>query len=176
MDGTNQLAITLNSMEDPRTPMHVAVRNGSRLRGNTRDDLIGVTIVLDLTQIGAVDFAALSDYVAMIALAPVAPTTDTAGLSTVMNLFSEPGVVGLTGFDRDYLSALYAASRTPATRNQQTAEIADRMATARLTKASCARLGSDTEAVCRESCGNLVTLEASRPDRGPNPDGRRCPD
>jgi hypothetical protein len=124
--------MTLGASADDGKPMYVGVRNGSRLRGNTRDDLIGVTIVLDLNQIAAVDFEALSDYVAMVALAPVDPRVDTKGLNTVMNLFSEPGVTGLTTLDRDYLAALYSASRTPMTVNQQTDEIADRMATARL--------------------------------------------
>lgn len=135
MDGTNQLAMTVNSAEDPRQPMYVTVRNGSRLRGNTRDDLISVTIVLDLNQIGAVDFGALSDYVAMVALAPVDPTADAKGLNTVMNLFSQPEVTGLTTLDRDYLAALYSASRSPMTVSQQSAEIADRMTTARLRRA-----------------------------------------
>ena len=135
MDGTHQLAMTLNSAEDPRQPMYVGVRNGSRLRGNTRDDLIGVTVVLDLNQIGAVDFRALSDYVAMVALAPVDPTADAKGLNTVMNLFAQPEVTGLTSLDRDYLAALYSASRTPMTVSQQNAEIADRMTTARLRRA-----------------------------------------
>lgn len=135
MDGTHQLAMTLGASGDAGQPMYVGVRNGSRLRGNTRDDLIGVTIVLDLNQIGAVDFGALSDYVAMVALAPVDPAVGTTGLDTVMNLFAQPEVTGLTTLDRDYLAALYSASRTPATVNQQTAEIADRMATARLRRA-----------------------------------------
>lgn len=109
----------------------VTVRNGSRLGGNVRDDLLGVTIIVDTDKVNGVPFAALSDYIAFVALAPADPGATTASFETVLNLFDRAGVTGLSLMDQDYLYALYTASRTPASAGLQAAEIADRMTTER---------------------------------------------
>lgn len=132
MVDTGQLAITLGATEtnDPMARA-VSVRNGSRLRGNVRDDLIGVVIIIDVPKVIEAPFEAVSDYVAFVALAPVDPRITTETFDTILNLFDQPGVTGLSLMDQDYLYALYTASRAPASAALQAGEIADRMATER---------------------------------------------
>lgn len=134
MEDTGQPAIVLGATETRKQdPMALAVpvRNGSRLRGNVRDDLMGVTIIIDTQKVNSVPFEAVSDYVAFVALAPADPRATTQSFDTVLNLFDRTGVTGLTFMDQDYLYALYTASRAPASAAIQAAEIADRMASER---------------------------------------------
>lgn len=134
MVDTGQPAIVLGATETRKqNPMalQVTVRNGSRLRGNVRDDLIGVTIIIDTQKVNSAPFEAVSDYVAFVALAPADPRATTESFETVLNLFDGTGVTGLTLMDQDYLYALYTASRAPASAALQAAEIADRMTTER---------------------------------------------
>ena len=131
MADSGQPAIELGVNDPAPLSRSVAVHNGSRLGGNVRDDLIGVTIILDLTKLGGVPFNAVSDYVAFVALAPADPRVETQGFDTVLNLFERPGIGGLTLTDEDYLFALYSSSRAPGNAAVQVAEIADRMATER---------------------------------------------
>lgn len=118
---TGEPAIALRGETAP----NVAVRDASRLRANVRDDLSRVIILLDVSKIGRISFGALSDYVAMVALAQIDPSADTAPFPTVLNLFSDREVQGLTDWDRDYLRGLYAARRDRARSSQQEREIAD---------------------------------------------------
>jgi hypothetical protein len=112
-----------------------SVTRGSRLRSDTRDDLKSVVIIIDVPRAGPAPFDALSDYVAMVALMPAEPEPDLAPYPTIMNLFHEgrvqPGVTGLTALDRDYLQALYAASRDHSVASQQHSEIVHRMEASR---------------------------------------------
>lgn len=102
-------------------PLGIRVRDASRLRANTRDDLQRATIIIDTSRVGTIGFGALSDYVAMIALAQMAPDADTSAYDTVLNLFNEGAnrLTGLTQWDRDYLKALYSARRDYARPTQQ---------------------------------------------------------
>ena len=131
MADTGELAIALGETDPGVMARSVAVRNGSRLRGNVRDDLAGVTIIIDTNKLIGIPFNAVSDYLAFVALAPADPRVETSGFDTVLNLFDQRGINGLTPMDEDYLFALYSASRDPATAGIQAAEIADRMATER---------------------------------------------
>jgi hypothetical protein len=134
MVDTGQPAIVLGATEsrkDDPIALAVTVRNGSRLRGNVRDDLLGVTIIVDTAKVNGVPFEAVSDYVAFVALAPADPRATTEAFETVLNLFDQTGVTGLTLMDQDYLYALYTTSRAPASAGLQAAEIADRMMTER---------------------------------------------
>lgn len=111
-------------------PLSVRVREVSRLRANTREDLQRATIIINTERVGSVGFGALSDYVAMVALAQMAPEADTSAYDTVLNLF-RPGAnrsAGLTQWDRDYLRALYAARRDYARPTQQSQAIASGVA------------------------------------------------
>jgi hypothetical protein len=132
MAATGQPAI-IEGTGETRDPMarSVVVRNASRLTGNVRDDLAGVTIIMDTRRLATTPFGAVSDYVAFVALAPVDPRVPTAAFDTVLNLFDRPGVTGLTMTDQDYLYALYASSPAPASASLQAAEIASRMAAER---------------------------------------------
>lgn len=131
MVDTGELATSLDGERayNPKTgrpePLVINVREATRLRANTRDDLDRVTIIIDVAKVGRVGFGPLSDYVAMIALAQVAPDADTSGYDTVLNLFAENAdrSLGLTGWDRDYLTALYAANDDRARPTQQARDI-----------------------------------------------------
>lgn len=118
---TGDVAVRLNGEKDPPV---VRVRDASRLRSNVRDDLARVVIILDTSRIGRISYAALSDYVALVALAQVDPTADSSAWPSVLNLFAaaEPPA-GLTDWDRDYLQALYGANRDRARSSQQAREI-----------------------------------------------------
>lgn len=110
----------------------VTVRDASRLRSNVRDDLARVVIILDTAQIGGVPYGALSDYVALVALAQIDPAADTSAWPSILNLFgSGEAPAGLTDWDRDYLQALYDARRDRARPSQQASEIVAGMAQAR---------------------------------------------
>ncbi|WP_395945415.1 hypothetical protein [Brevundimonas sp.] len=118
---TGEVAVRLDN-EDPPT---IAVRDASRLRSNIRDDLARVIIIVDVSKIGMVGFGALSDYVAMIALAQVEPDADPSDYDSVLNLFSPQAdkLAGLTQWDRDYLASLYHANRDRARSSQQARDI-----------------------------------------------------
>ena len=107
----------------------VRVRGASRLRGNIREDLHHIIIVLDTSRIGTISFAALADYVAMVALAQVDAEADTSGYNTVLNLFSDSAQPGqrMTQWDLDYLRGLYTARGDAINDNRQQREIAEEM-------------------------------------------------
>lgn len=120
MVDTGDIAIRLRGEE----ASFVVVRDASRLRANVRDDLARVVVILDTTQIAGVPYGALSDYVALVALAQIDPAADTSAWPSILNLFgsTEPPA-GLTDWDRDYLQALYGARRDRARASQQAREI-----------------------------------------------------
>ncbi len=125
MKDSGEIAVRLRG-EDAR---FVNVHDASRLRSNVREDLARVLIVIDANRIPEVQFGALSDYVAMVALAQIDPDVDPAGWDTVLNLFNpDKGVEGLTDWDRDYLKALYEAPRDRAWSRAQTDAIASDLA------------------------------------------------
>lgn len=109
----------------------ISVRDASRLRSNTRNELKRVVIILDVSRIGVVPFGALSDYVAMVALAQVDPEADTSPYPSVLNLFDDIAAgaetAGLTDWDQDYLIGLYRAQDDRARASQQEREIAREM-------------------------------------------------
>ncbi|KAK0351414.1 hypothetical protein LTR94_025047 [Friedmanniomyces endolithicus] len=118
---TGELAMRLDGEEPPT----IAVRDASRLRANIRDDLARVIVIIDVSKIGRIGFGALSDYIAMVALAQVEPDADTSRYNTVLNLFAEGAdrSAGLTQWDKDYLASLYSARRDRARATQQTQDI-----------------------------------------------------
>jgi len=109
---TGDRAITLRgeTQLNPEVPLAVRVRDGSRLRSNIRYDMAWTIVIVDMTRVGDVSLAALADYVGMVSLAQVDPQADVSSQETVLNLFAEGQTgSGLTGWDRDYLTALYRA-------------------------------------------------------------------
>lgn len=109
---------------DGEEPPVIAVRSASRLRSNIRDDLARVMIIVDVSKTGQINFGALSDYVAMVALAQVQADAYTNDYDSVLNLFSATDKpTGMTQWDRDYLASLYTASRDRARPSQQARDI-----------------------------------------------------
>jgi len=113
----------------PPKPLAMRVRDPSRLRAHTRDELVQATVIIDTSKVGRIGFGALSEYVAMVALAQIAPDADTSGYETVLNLFSEGAdrTSGLTRWDRDYLGALYTVRQDRARWLQQVRDISHAM-------------------------------------------------
>lgn len=99
----------------------------SRLRASGRTDIRRALILLDMEQIGTVNFGALSDYVAMVSLARLSPDADLSGQSTILNLFADADSrrsnFGLSQWDANYLESVYGAPRYAARRRQQEADI-----------------------------------------------------
>lgn len=116
---TGQIAVRLPGYEPPIVSTTVS----SRLRTKLRNDLNRVIVIVDVNRSQGVDFAQLSDYVAMVSFSQVDADADTSDYDTVLNLFSGRGARSLTAWDKDYLQALYAAELDRATPIQQAGEI-----------------------------------------------------
>ena len=121
---TGEVAIRLAG--EPDTPT-LRVRDASRLRSNIREDLARVIIILDIPKLQGVSLRALGDYVSMVALAQIDPAGDVSGYDSVLNLFAGGTADGMTSWDRDYLTSLYAARRDRARVSQQQRDIAEGM-------------------------------------------------
>lgn len=87
----------------------------SRAAAPEQTDIVRSVILLDMEQIGSVNFEALADYVGMVALARLNADADVSGRDTILNLFenqdSRRAFSGLTQWDADYLQAVYRAPR-----------------------------------------------------------------
>lgn len=110
----------------------VRVGDMGRTRATTRQDFNRVVIIVDATRAQGFQFAALSDYVAMVALAQLDPSADTSQFPSVLNLFTDQAAgrdvpVGMTDWDVAYLSGLYGARRNAASTRQQRRDIAHHM-------------------------------------------------
>jgi hypothetical protein len=120
-------------VSDPIAPMATAngalvrVFDPSRLRRATRQDFDRVIIVVDARQAAGHTLSVLADYLAMVSLAQLSPTIETAAYPSVLNLFSDGSVTGMTNWDIAYLDGLYHASRDANSANQQEGQIANRM-------------------------------------------------
>ncbi|RZI98614.1 MAG: hypothetical protein EON90_12705 [Brevundimonas sp.] len=129
---TGEVAVQLKGEDGPPT---VHVRDVSRLRSNIREDLARIIIILDVTKVGEISFGALSDYVAMIALAQIDPSAQTSDYQSILNLFSERSPeAAMTDWDKTYLTSLYATRRDRARASQQAREIGDAMTRAQRTE------------------------------------------
>jgi hypothetical protein len=124
---------------EDNAPPALTVRSASRIKSNTRDDFSRVIIMVDVTRVGVIRFEALTDYIAMVALAQIDPATDPSGVPTVLNLFSarDKGAtppLGLTGWDVAYLQSLYttdsAALRGSRQERQMVRAMMDRLGVA----------------------------------------------
>lgn len=117
------------------TDAPAAVRSGqppSRLRRATRQDFLRVLIIVDARQAAGLQFQALSDYVAMVALAQLDPAGEATGVPSVLNVFADrdagrPVPAAMTQWDEEYLQGLYNARRTAPTELWQRRDIARNM-------------------------------------------------
>lgn len=106
----------------------VRVFDPSRLRRAVRQDFERIIIVVDARQAAGHTLAALSDYLAMVSLAQLAPSIETAAYPSVLNLFSSDGSVsGMTNWDIAFLDGLYRAPRTANSAHEQEGSIAEHM-------------------------------------------------
>ena len=101
---TGQLATRMPGQDAPQT----AVSRASRIRTDIRDDMFRAIIIVDITKVESLTLPQLADYCTLIALAQVDPKADVASFETILNVFIDPTISGLTSWDRDYLGALYA--------------------------------------------------------------------
>jgi hypothetical protein len=100
---SGELATRLPGRDAPQT----AVSRASRIRTDIRDDLLKAIIVVDISKVDSISLPQLADYCTLIALAQVDPKAEVASFETILNVFIDPTTAGLTGWDRDYLAALY---------------------------------------------------------------------
>ena len=100
---SGELATRLPGRDAPQ----IAVSRASRIRTDIRDDLFKAIIVVDIGKVDSISLTQLADYCTLIALAQVDPKADVASFEPILNVFIDPETTGLTGWDRDYLAALY---------------------------------------------------------------------
>lgn len=85
----------------------------SRLTAPESMDIVRSVVLLDMEQVGSVNFEALADYVGMVALTRLNADADMSAHDTILNLFENRDTrrefAGLTAWDADYLQAIYRA-------------------------------------------------------------------
>lgn len=101
--GRSQPAVRLPGQSAPKLRVYAKSQHASRIR----DDLVKVMVLVDVEKLGPVTLDQLCDYLLMIAYAQIDPEGDTSGYETILNLFEDATVPGLTPWDRSYLAALY---------------------------------------------------------------------
>jgi len=120
---SGQLATRLPGQDAPQ----IAVSRASRIRTDIRDDMFKAIIVVDINKTASLSWTQLADYLTLIALAQVDPEADVAAFDTVLNVFDDPAVPGLTDWDMDYLVALYSLEQNRAGSGARTAEFVNLM-------------------------------------------------
>jgi hypothetical protein len=104
--------------------------SGARTRRDTRRDLRFALIIVEMPRVEGASRQAVSDYVAMAALAQLNPYADMSAFPSILNLFnsaSQPAPTAMSDWDRAFLQGLYRARRDAAARTQRS-DIARRMA------------------------------------------------
>lgn len=90
----------------------------------TRQDFNRVVIIVDATMANGVRLDALSDYIAMTALAQLDPNADTSSNNTILNLFNSTAApAAMTDWDLAYLRGIYAMRRNATRAERQQADI-----------------------------------------------------
>lgn len=89
-------------------PPVIAVDGPSRLHSGIEDALQYVIVIVDASMLTGTSWKQLADYLALVSLAQIKPTTDPQAFDSILNLFSNPAAYsGLTDWDLSYLHALY---------------------------------------------------------------------
>jgi hypothetical protein len=101
--GETQVAVRLPGNSPPGLFVYSRSQHASRIR----DDLVKVMVLVDVERLGPVTVDQLCDYLLMVAYAQIDPEGDTSTYETILNLFDDPMVAGLTEWDRAYLTSLY---------------------------------------------------------------------
>lgn len=109
-----------------------AARDYSFLNFNEVQSFTSVIIIVDTQRAAGFNLDQLSDYIAVLGLSQIDLDSDYGGAPTILSLFepsaggaAKPAPAGMTGWDRDYLKALYATRQVS---REQRSEIADMMA------------------------------------------------
>lgn len=85
----------------------------SRISTQIVDDIFRAIVIVDVDKLENVSLTQLADYIAMVTLAQIKPSADTAGYASILNLFEVPGSAdGLTEWDKAYLTGLYKTVRS----------------------------------------------------------------
>jgi hypothetical protein len=109
-------------------PPNVNVAGPSRIHNGTRDDLLYAIIIVDATKLKGTTWQQLGDYLAVISLCQIDPSTNPGSFDSILNLFTNPKAYsGLTDWDRSYVRALYEFDQERI-ESFQTNEIIDRIA------------------------------------------------
>lgn len=103
--GQSQVAVALPGQPAPFLQVYAKSQHASRIR----DDLLKVLVLVDVEKLGPVTINQLCDYLLLVAYAQIDPEGDTATFDTILNLFEDPSVPGLTEWDMAYLGAVYDA-------------------------------------------------------------------
>jgi hypothetical protein len=112
----------------PRCYPWVPVAGPSHVHSGIRDDLLYVIIIVDASALTETTWQQLADYLAVVSLAQIDPTTNPQKFDSILNLFTNPAAYsGLTDWDRNYLHALYEFNQERISRMQAN-EIVSRIA------------------------------------------------
>lgn len=112
------------------TNLPVVRADSTRLRSNVRRQLSRVVIVVDTRQTSGMSLAAISDYLAFVALADVSADADLAAFPSILNLFNPEAeqLSEMSDWDLAFLKGLYSARLTGAGGATQYRKIAAQMA------------------------------------------------
>ena len=109
-----------------------AAQDYSLLNFNEVQSFTSVIVVVDTKRAAGFNLDQLSDYIAVLGLSQINLDSDYGGAPTILSIFApsasraaKPVPASITGWDRDYLKALYATRQVS---REQRLEIADMMA------------------------------------------------
>lgn len=109
-----------------------AARDYSFFNFDEVQSFTSVIVVVDTQRVAGFSLDPLSDYIAVVGLSQINLNSDYGGAPTVLSMFApsaggdtKPAPSGMTGWDRNYLKALYATRQIS---REQRSEIADMMA------------------------------------------------
>lgn len=86
-----------------------SVVSGSRLINNTRDEMLGVIIIVESSALETASFSEIADFVSLVALAQINPDAELMSPS-ILTLFQhdrEPGEKTWTEWDQAFIRSLY---------------------------------------------------------------------
>lgn len=124
------LRITRVKGEELEYPVN-QLNTPSLIQSASRERLLNIIIIVDADQVGAVSFGSLADYLTLLSLTQADAEAETAGLDTVLNLFSTQPTARLSAWDIDYLQSLYRTGSNPTRAGLQGRQIARGLANRR---------------------------------------------
>lgn len=100
------------------------VNNASRVSASTHQEFNRIVAIVDTSKTNGASFAAVADYIALIALTQVQADVDAAGYDSVLNVFEGPvggdePLGGWTAWDSAFVSGLYSIKQNYVSAQQQ---------------------------------------------------------